>query len=352
MRPHFLLTARMSSLVAMSSVVDKGLVDSRLWRTVQSSKETRRALAKGRVPVTWLSLAAEDETLASRLDVIPRREKLSHGDPLFEEYNAVSKQEFLELYDGGKLDPANCELTSRSAAVVVNGLAGADSSSKAFCDLGSASGFVTFAAAFSEKFTKCGGLELSRRNHENALRTKQKLVTEKLLPEDKIHFFQGDLRTFENFKDYDLFFCAVRGAKSRPDILNDFFRHIFKDPKKHFPNNQNKRFVCAGFGIDLHNKFYEPYLTLTRAFCLKRITNDDEGLLLQREKTIHELTFDDAEPLYGDNEGPRVLVEYTISPPATPIDSDNNNKKTKTVSGLLPSSRNNKKARKITPPEP
>ena len=58
------------------------------------------------------------------------------------------------------------------------------------------------------------------------------------------------------------------------------------------------RLVCAGFGVDVRG-LYEDRVSLVRATVLRRAGAG--------------ASYADAIPLYGEGEGPRVLLEYSIT---------------------------------------
>lgn len=234
--------------------------------TVQCSREARRALARGLVPVTYLDILPVDEERALHFP----EERPDHDDPGFAAYNAARRQEFDELFKSG-LDPANNELAPARAAAILRGL---DIRGR-FVDLGSARG--SFALAAAERCEAAAGVELSRISHKAALARG-----------GNVEFVQGDLRTFDA-SSYDVLYCAIRGPVSRPRILREFLEFLLS---RDFENP--KRLICAGFGIDLRGESYEHQLTLQRAYC-----------------------FGDTSSFYGD-QGPRVLLEYLIAPTVPP----------------------------------
>ena len=139
---------RCSKLVmcALSSTQALTRLDEALVRSVQCSKQARKALARGDVPVAWLDVTAADDAVAERLaPLLAGPARCAHDDDAFEAHNARTKREFVELFAGDGLDPANNELAPATAVAVARGL---DlNAADAFCDLGCSAGALTMAVA-------------------------------------------------------------------------------------------------------------------------------------------------------------------------------------------------------------
>ena len=100
---------RASKLVmcALSSTQALTRLDEALVRSVQCSKQARKALARGDVPVAWLDVTAADDAVAERLaPLLAGPARCAHDDDAFEAHNARTKREFVELRQG--LSAAEC----------------------------------------------------------------------------------------------------------------------------------------------------------------------------------------------------------------------------------------------------
>ena len=86
------------------------------------------------------------EAVAERLaPLLAGPARCAHDDDAFEAHNARTKREFVELFAGDGLDPANNELAPATAVAVARGL---DlNAADAFCDLGCSAGALTMAVA-------------------------------------------------------------------------------------------------------------------------------------------------------------------------------------------------------------
>ena len=128
---------RCSKLV-MCALSSTQALDEALVRSVQCSKQARKALARGDVPVSWLDVTAADDAVAERLaPLLAGPARCAHDDDAFEAHNARTKREFVELFAGDGLDPANNELAPATAVAVARGLN--LNAADAFCDLASRS---------------------------------------------------------------------------------------------------------------------------------------------------------------------------------------------------------------------
>ena len=259
-------------------------LDEALVRSVQCSKQARKALARGDVPVAWLDVTAADDAVAERLaPLLAGPARCAHDDDAFEAHNARTKREFVELFAGDGLDPANNELAPATAVAVARGL---DlDAADAFCDLGCSAGALTMAVAVATEARLAHGVELSPRGTERALLAKERCG------DDRVEFFQGDLRDGVDHAAYDVFYCGIRGVASRPRVLGDLLETLCAQDKPY-------RLVCAGFGVDIRG-LYEDRVSLVRATVLRRAGAG--------------ASYADAIPLYGEGEGPRVLLEYSIT---------------------------------------
>ena len=187
-------------------------LDEALVRSVQCSKQARKALARGDVPVAWLDVTAADDAVAERLaPLLAGPARCAHDDDAFEAHNARTKREFVELFAGDGLDPANNELAPATAVAVARGLN--LNAADAFCDLGCSAGALTMAVAVATEARLAHGVELSPRGTERALLAKERCG------DDRVEFFQGDLRDGVDHAAYDVFYCGIRGVASRPRVL-------------------------------------------------------------------------------------------------------------------------------------
>ena len=230
---------RASKLVmcALSSTQALTRLDEALVRSVQCSKQARKALARGDVPVAWLDVTAADDAVAERLaPLLAGPARCAHDDDAFEAHNARTKREFVELFAGDGLDPANNELAPATAVAVARGLN--LNAADAFCDLGCSAGALTMAVAVATEARLAHGVELSPRGTERALLAKERCG------DDRVEFFQGDLRDGVDHAAYDVFYCGIRGVASRPRVLGDLLETLCAHEKPY-------RLVCAGFGVDI-----------------------------------------------------------------------------------------------------
>lgn len=143
---------------------------------------------------------------------------------------------------------------------------------------------MTMAVAVSTNARLAHGVELSPRGVERAAIAKERCG------DDRVAFFQGDLRDGVDHAAYDVFYCGIRGVASRPRVLRDLLEPLCAHQKP-------SRLVCAGFGIDVRGP-YGDRVSLVRATALRRAGAGE--------------SYEDAIPLYGEGEGPRVLLEYSI----------------------------------------
>ena len=163
---------RCSKLV-MCALSSTQALDEALVRSVQCSKQARKALARGDVPVAWLDVTAADDAVAERLaPLLAGPARCAHDDDAFEAHNARTKREFVELFAGDGLDPANNELAPATAVAVARGLN--LNAADAFCDLGCSAGALTMAVAVATDARLAHGVELSPRGTERALLAKER----------------------------------------------------------------------------------------------------------------------------------------------------------------------------------
>ena len=84
---------------------------------------------------------------------------------------------------------------------------------------------------------------------------------------------------------------GIGGVASRPRVLADLLETLCAHQKSY-------RLICAGFGVDVRG-LYGGRVSLVGATVLRRVGAGE--------------SYDDAIPLYGVGEGPRVLCEYRIT---------------------------------------
>lgn len=286
------------------------------------SKEGRRLIKCGVVDVVCLEINESDRRHAARMEPFVKRSRApSHSDPGFVAYNRIQKLEYDQLYAAEGLDPANQELTALSAAAVVRGLR--LSPGDTFLDLGSATGVLTLVAA--SKCRKAAGVELSRSSHEIADEAKGRFLES--FPLAQVDFFATDLRHFSatttveggEQRLFDVIYCGIRGHRSRPKVISAFFETLLKDLDRPI------RFVCAGFGLD-DTPLPPCQIHLRHIYCIKKqycnppATTDATTIGKKNNTRGGDDDTDDIQsttPLYGDHRGPRLLLEYIISPPTT-----------------------------------
>lgn len=270
-----------------------GALAPALWRSVMDSKEARRSLAGGGVPVTWLDLTAADEAVAAALDGVrgaPAR--CDHGADGWAAFNAATRREYETLYAPGGLDPANNELAGGAAAAVCRGLG--LGKEDAFVDLGSSAGSLVLAAAAATAAARCHGVELSDRGHGIACDARDRFAAAFPGGGDRVAFFRSDCRDAP-LADYDVLFCAIRGVAARPAVTRDVLDALLASGGTH-------RLVCAGYGVDVAGA-YGGRVSLARATVLRR-----------PDAAPGATDYEASLPLYGEGEGPRVLLEYAVAP--------------------------------------
>lgn len=265
-------------------------------------KEVRDQIIKGPVDVRWLEVSETDRAQAALLEdaVQCKARPVSHADPEFAALNQVRRTEYNELYSADRLDPADNQLSTLMALVIVRALG--VSSSDAFLDLGSARGALTFVAASLSGLA--AGVELSPSSHAAALEAAKTFAH--YFPNASVQLHQGDMRSFHRLNEFDVVYCGVRGPSSRPKLMSDLLTKLLASPDFTKP----LRFVCAGFGLSTMGTFYKDAVQLTTVYCIRsaqcassHVQDNDESC-----------SFACTEPLYGDGRGPRLLLEYRISP--------------------------------------
>lgn len=281
----------MLKVLALAASIDAMALDAALVRTVQCSKEARKTLASGAVPVRWLEISADDAAAARALEAsgaLGRSTKCDHGAPGWEAFNAESRREFETLYAPSGLDPANNELDAASAIAIARSLdlGPAD----ALLDLGSSAGSFVLAAASLGASAR--GVELSPRSHGVAEAARERF--EAAYPAaPPVAFFNADCRDVD-LSPYTVLYCAIRGVSSRPKVLDDLLVALAA-------RDAETRLVCAGFGVDLKRKPYADRVAMAGATVLARPGAAEDAPAAERSL-----------PLYGYDEGPRVLVEYVV----------------------------------------
>lgn len=289
----------------MVSVKRRGLSSSLTNGLSGVSKEGRRQINCGQVDVVRLEINESDHAHAAKLNPFVERARApAHSDPRFVAYNRIRKLEYDQLYAADGLDPANQELTSLSAAAVVRGLGLSPDDN--FLDLGSATGVLTLVAA--SKCRRAAGVELSRASHEIASESKRRFLA--TFPQARIDLYQSDLKRFSTTEKFDVIYCGIRGRRSRPRVIAVFLDNLLRNLR------HPVRFVCAGFGLD-DTPLPPCQIELRQIYCIKK--KIDAGLLCKKNDQ-DDIEVDDiqsTEPLYGDHRGPRLLLEYMISPPSS-----------------------------------
>lgn len=287
-------------------------------------------LQRGEVPVDFFRITSNDRSRAQSLSetVFHRKGATypltgSNGDA--NRYgiggqNITKRQEYELFFQSDRLDPADNELSPATAVAISREL---DLSSRdAFLDLGSSRGGLTLTVAATTDCGICSGVELSPTSLAVARESRRLFYENSLQPEDnsRLRFFQGDLRSAP-LVDHNVFYCAIRGASSRPRIMHQFMKalaregtsardgsalHMARPGLKSFMDRP-RRLICAGFGLDVSGRPYDGHVRLTRARVLLKSLDETGG-----REAPNCITLEDAEPLYGDGKGPRVLLEYEI----------------------------------------
>ena len=297
---------RASSVVrALRLVGAAGMaLDAALVNSVQCSKEARKTLSRASVAVEWVEISAGDCASAREIDasrVLGASTKCDHGSEGWEAFNAESRREYEALYAPAGLDPANNELETSAAVALVRslGLRPED----AFLDLGSSAGSLVLAAAWTSAAARCHGVELSPRSHRVAAEARDRFAALKPDRAGAVEFFNSDLRAADVSR-YSVLFCAIRGVASRPRVLHDVLTAACD-------HDDGRRLVCAGFGVDLKRQPYADRVSLAKATVLAKPNAPPDAPPAARSL-----------PLYGTDEGPRVLLEYAIAPRARAGDPD------------------------------
>jgi len=225
--------------------------------------------------------------------VLSAAAKRDHGAADFREFNAASEAEFREVFGPRRCDPANNELAPAAAVAVARslGLTPRD----AFVDLGCSAGSLVLATAASTAVGRAHGVELSPRSYDLCEEARQRYAARFPGGGDRVAFSCGDLREAD-LAPYSVLYCAIRGAASRPRVMDELLERLCASAG-------GRRLVCAGFGVDLAGKPYEARVDLASALVLRR-----------PEAEATAAPYAQALPLYGEGEGPRVLLEYRIAP--------------------------------------
>ncbi|KAJ1455561.1 hypothetical protein M885DRAFT_211012 [Pelagophyceae sp. CCMP2097] len=300
--------------------------------TVESSKEARRQLRSGSVQLEWVRVDDADARLAVEIEALLPASRKPRSDEASCEWNAVSKKEFVDLYSKDQLDPASNELRGPAACCVVRTVLRLAPSDK-FIDLGSANGRLVLIAALGSRCGNCAGLELSSRSHHAAVaardaaaetlrrRTNEAVEGNSVLENggalennerpplgdhaqpplgDCVHFFEGDVRQPRPYvvdRGCTVVYCAIRGATSRQKVLARVLEELTRDA----PTAPPLRLICAGFGVDVSGTAYAGRVALVRAYAVAAEAapraNNPAGA---------------AVAMYGDDVGPRVLLEYAV----------------------------------------
>lgn len=263
-------------------------------------KEVRDQIANGPVDVQWLEVSEADRAHAALLEdaVRSNARPVSHADPEFAALNQLRRTEYDELFSVDRLDPADNQLSTLMALVIVRALGLRPSD--AFLDLGSARGALTFVAASVTGLA--AGVELSPSSHAAALEAQKRFAHH--FPNACVQLHQGDMRSFGRLNEFDVVYCGVRGPRSRPKLMSDLLTSLFASPDFTKPI----RFVCAGFGLNTCRTFCKNAVQLSTVYCIRSAhcssfhDNDEDCSLACTEA------------LYGDGRGPRLLLEYRISP--------------------------------------
>ena len=226
-----------ASKLVMCALSSTQALDEALVRSVQCSKQARKALARGDVPVSWLDVTAADDAVAERLaPLLAGPARCAHDDDAFGRTTPGRSGSSSSSSRATASDPANNELAPATAVAVARGL---DlNAADAFCDLGCSAGALTMAVAVATEARLAHGVELSPRGTERALLAKERCG------DDRLEFFQGDLRDGVDHAAYDVFYCGIRGIASRPRVLGDLLETLRAQDKQY-------RLVCAGFGVDV-----------------------------------------------------------------------------------------------------
>lgn len=267
-------------------------LDPALLRNVRASKDARQQLARRPELVRWVQVTDEDGAQAQAAGVGPA------SDHSLDCQTAEQRhEEYTRLYAPSQLDPASHELTPAAAAALLRELELRPSDT--FLDLGSARGTLVLVAAATTECDCCAGVELSPSSHAAAEAAAAQHVARS--PDDaaRLRFYCGDLREAALLRDFSVLYCGV-GVGNRAALTRDLVQRLVALPAP--PGSPRRRLVLAGFGIDVRGEPHEGRVRLVRAYAL-------QGALGASGTSV-------ALPLYTHTEGPRVLLEYSIDPPA------------------------------------
>ena len=121
-------------------------------------------------------------------------------------------------------------------------------------------------------------------------------------------------------RDFTVLYCAIRGDASRAAVMADLLAKLLDgtqadgtqvDGTQADGGRPPRRLVLAGFGLDLKGTGYEDRVKLARAYAFRAEARAAEARAAA-EAGGGEQGQGDADALYGDTGGPRVLLEYEI----------------------------------------
>ena len=278
------------------------------------SREARLEFVSNPGLLSWIALSAHDQKIALALErLLPAVEAILNGarGEASEELNKARAAEYAALFKPEKLSPSNNEIPLDICCALLRSFC--LQPSDRFMDLGSARGRLVFAAAASTHCAACGGVELSPSDHAAAIEARTRFAAADSgfagcadrLPQ----FYCCDLRAAP-LREYNVFYCAIRGDASRPRVVAELVQRMVEAP---LPEGARppRRLILAGFGIDLEGKEYQARVKLVRVYALQAAFTDEAETLHQAPDSPVP---SEMEPMamYGDSQGPRFLLEYHI----------------------------------------
>lgn len=268
-------------------------LDPVIIRNVRGSKEARQALRALSGLVEWIDVTEEDK-VAAKACAVRAKAPWQPGDDLRGlELNKQRAEEYTRLFAAERLDPANLEVAPPMAAAVLRALR--IQSTDRFLDLGSSHGTLVIAAATTTSCARCAGIELSPSSHAAALEVREQHLRRFPADARRVLLMQGDLREAP-LDEYNVLYCAIKGHSSRPKVMDELLTRLMRTRP---PDAKGWRLVCAGFGVDLSGRPYGSHVSLARAYAMSGTGSGADSALA----------------MYGETEGPRVLLEYHVTPP-------------------------------------
>ena len=260
--------------------------------SVRSSREARRALTREPSTLVWIEVTEADRAAAAPFA------------PLFECEAAdasTDRAEFHSLFEPARLNPAHREMPHAAAVALCRALDLGEHDG--LIDLGSSRGGLILAAAATTPVARAGGVELSPRRDAAARAARQRLA-EVRPAAARASFVSGDLREtpslVADFAEHNVIFCAIQGdTHRRPEVVHDFLRAASSHNARAGVVPTRRRLLLAGFGLDVQGTALESRVKFVRAYAIAAEPGDAaQGPV--------------AMPLYNDEQGPRLILEYAL----------------------------------------